>query len=252
MRHRQNLVGGLSERCRLGRDRTFHLADHRGLAVGQIAGAAAGCGRDEARRQRGRGALHGRCDGCLLQIGDHAHQRQRLGCEGIAARGDRSAVRNQFAHLGEALAALFVQAGHALAGVLHLLAEAVELSGHLGQELHHGARSGSARQRAQQHAAEHQAASAGADHMRHELHHEDPERIDADRNRDRVDHGGEEHGGRTAVEQFTDTEIGVDAGRERQDRGGQLEGDFEPANAIGQQHGCGSTRRGGLRRGSGV
>jgi len=96
------------------------------------------------------------------------------------------------------------------------------------------------------------ATAAAIDHMRHELHHEYPERVDADRDRDRVDHGGKEYGGRTAVEQLAHAEIGVDAGGERQDSGGQLEGGFEPADAIGQQHGCRGTCRGGLRRGSGV
>jgi hypothetical protein len=76
-------------------------------------------------------------------------------------------------------------------------------------------------QRSQQHAAEHQAAPA-AGHMRHELHQEYPERVNADRHRDRIDHRGKEHRGRAAVQQFADAEIGVDAGRQRQDRGGEF------------------------------
>jgi hypothetical protein len=75
-RHRQNFVRGVRERRRLCSDRTFHLADHGGLAIREIGGAAA-CGRrNECRGQRGRGTLDRRRDGSLLQIGDHAHQRQ--------------------------------------------------------------------------------------------------------------------------------------------------------------------------------
>ena len=58
--------------------------------------------------------------------------------------------------------------------------------------------------------------------MGHGLHQEHPERINADGDRDRIDHRGKEHGGRAAVQQFADAEIGVDAGRQRQDSGGEF------------------------------
>jgi hypothetical protein len=69
----------------------------------------------------------------------------------------------------------------------------------------------------------------------HELHHEHPERVDADRDRNRVDHGGEQHGGGAAVQQFANAELGIDAGCECEDRGGELERDLEPLDAVGEQ-----------------
>ena len=82
------------------------------------------------------------------KIGDHAHQRQRLRREGVAARRDRPAVGNQLAHLREMLAALLEQRRDALAGRLDFLTETVELPGHLRQKLHHGAGAGGAGERA--------------------------------------------------------------------------------------------------------
>src|SRR5207249_1482713 len=60
------------------------------------------------------------------------------------------------------------------------------------------------------------------DHMRHELHQEHPERINADGDRDRVDDRGKDHRSRAAVQQFADAEIGVDAGRQRENSGGEF------------------------------
>jgi len=90
-------------------------------------------------------------------------------------------------------------------------------------------------QRSQQHASEHQAAAAPIEHMRHELHQEHPERIDADRYRHGIDHRGKEHRGRTAVQQFADAEVGIDAGRQREDCGGEFQRAFEAGDAIRQQ-----------------
>jgi hypothetical protein len=55
-------------------------------------------------------------------------------------------------------------------------------------------------QRTQQQAAEHQAAAAAKGHMRHEMHQEHPERIDADGYRDRIDHRGKRHRAWTAIQ----------------------------------------------------
>src|SRR5205085_2723900 len=56
--------------------------------------------------------------------------------------------------------------------------------------------------------------------VRHKLHQEHPERVDADRHRNRIDHRRKEHGGRAAVQQFANAEVSIDTGRQRQDRGG--------------------------------
>ena len=73
--------------------------------------------------------------------------------------------------------------------------------------------------------------------MRHELHQEHPERVDADGDRDGIDHRREEHRGRAAVQQFAHAEIGVDAGGQREDRGSEFEYAFEARDALRQQRG---------------
>jgi len=70
--------------------------------------------------------------------------------------------------------------------------------------------------------------------MRHEMHQEHPERIDADRHRDRIDHRGKQHHAGAAVQQFADAKKGIDAGREREDRGREFQRAFEARDAFCQ------------------
>ena len=89
-------------------------------------------------------------------------------------------------------------------------------------------------QRAESHAAEQKRARPAFRDMRQEPQQEGPERIDADRDRDRIDHGCEEHDGRVAVEQIADAEIGVDAACEREHAECHARGDFQALNALTQ------------------
>jgi hypothetical protein len=50
-----------------------------------------------------------------------------------------------------------------------------------------------------------------------------------------IDHRGEQHHGRAAVQQFADAKIGVDAGRQCEDRSSELQRDFEACDAFQQQ-----------------
>ena len=93
----------------------LHPADHAGLALREIGAAAAGGRRDEARGKIVGGTLDGGSDRGLLQRGDDPEQSRRLGAEGVAARADRAAARDQLSHLGEVLFALLVQRLHLLA-----------------------------------------------------------------------------------------------------------------------------------------
>ena len=81
----EDLLGGGRQRFRLRRHRRLDLADHVGLALREIGGAAVGDRRDEAGDQPVGGALDRRRHRGLLQLGDHAHQRHRLLAEGVAA-----------------------------------------------------------------------------------------------------------------------------------------------------------------------
>ena len=83
--------------------------------------------------------------------------------------------------------------------------------------------------------------------MRHEMHQEHPERIDACRHRDGIDHRGKEHHAGAAVEQFADAEISIDAGRQREDRGREFQRDFQAGDAFRQLQGSRRAGRQGLR-----
>ncbi len=279
------------------RDRLLDPADHVGLPLGEIA-AAARHRRDEAGDEPVRRALHRRRNRGLLQFGDHAHQAHRLLAEGVAARIDRAAIRDELAHLLEMLAALLEQRLHLVGGAADLLAEIAELVRHLRQQLHDGAGAGRAgelaaalgfrelgearrrhldvgqqalrrerivvraveiggvvlhrdrevlldrggagerrgiepgrhgddHQRAEPHAGEQQAPALAILHMRQEAHQEGPERVDADRDRDRVNDRRKEHDRGVAVQQVADAEIGVDAARQREHGERDLGGDFK-------------------------
>jgi hypothetical protein len=88
--------------------------------------------------------------------------------------------------------------------------------------------------RAEAHAAEQQAAARHVLHMRQEAHEEGPERVDSDRDRDRIDDGGEEHDGRIAIQKVAHAEIGVDAAGERQHAKRNARRHFETAHPIAQ------------------
>ena len=70
--------------------------------------------------------------------------------------------------------------------------------------------------------------------MRHEMHQEHPECIDADGYRDRIDHRGKQHHARAAVQELADAEIGIDTGREREDRGREFQRAFQAHDAVCQ------------------
>src|SRR3954451_8920748 len=73
--------------------------------------------------------------------------------------------------------------------------------------------------------------------MRHELHEENPEGVNTDGDRDRVDDGGEEHHRRVAVEELAHAEIRVDAGGERENRGCDFQRHFQALQTGGELHG---------------
>jgi hypothetical protein len=87
-------------------------------------------------------------------------------------------------------------------------------------------------QRTEQHGEEQQDPAGVVEHMRQQPHQKRPEREDADRHRDRIDHRGEEDDRGVAIEQFADAEIGVDAAGEGEDADRDPRGDLEALDAV--------------------
>jgi hypothetical protein len=87
-------------------------------------------------------------------------------------------------------------------------------------------------QRAEQHRAEQQQSSGIVQHMRQQPHQERPECVDANRDRDRIDDGGEENDGSVAVEQFAYAKVSIDAARQREHGERDARSHFEARNAL--------------------
>ncbi len=69
--------------------------------------------------------------------------------------------------------------------------------------------------------------------MRHKLHQENPEGVNANGYCDGIYYGGKKDGGWVAVKQLANAEISVNTCRERQDGGREFQGGFEAIYALG-------------------